>query len=83
MPERPFGPLPLLAGLLVAGAAVIALDAFLIEPESVELTRHDLLLPDLPEEWISATLVHLTDLHFGDPRSHRLLRRMVETVNDL
>jgi predicted MPP superfamily phosphohydrolase len=73
--------------LVAAGAAALvsalALRAFLIEPLHVEITRHDLPLPGLPVAWEGARLVHLTDLHAGDPHSERLLSWMVEQVNAL
>lgn len=75
--------LPYALGGLAALAVAAAVDAFLIEPVSVEVTHHDLALPDLPAAWDGARVVHLTDLHYGNPRSHRLLSKMVETVNAL
>lgn len=83
MKKRPFAPAPLLAGIAAAGAAALAVRAFLIEPTSVEVTEHSLPLPNLPPAWEGARMVHLTDLHYGDPRSERLFREMVETVNAL
>src|SRR5689334_6556518 len=75
--------LPAAAGVAAAAAAAVAVRAFLIEPLSVEITRHDLALPALPPAWRGARVVHLTDLHYGDPHSARLLSWMVRTVNDL
>lgn len=83
MPERCPGPLSLLAGLAVAGAIVAAVDAFIVEPSNVEVTYHDLSVPELPPGWAGERMIHLTDLHYGDPRSDLLLRWMVETVNAL
>lgn len=73
----------LLAGLAAAGAAALAVNAFVIEPAQVEVTREDLPIADLPEAWEGATVVHLTDLHYGDPRSEQLFGWLVETVNGL
>src|SRR5688572_30267445 len=83
MKDRSFDPLAFLAGLAVAGAAVLAYDAFVLEPTSVEVTHHHLPLPDLPAAWEGARVVHLTDLHYGDPRSKMLHEWMVRTVNGL
>jgi predicted MPP superfamily phosphohydrolase len=69
--------------MALAAAAALAVDAFLIEPARVEVTRHHLPLPDLPSAWEGACLVHLTDLHYGDPRSAALFEGMVRTVNAL
>jgi predicted MPP superfamily phosphohydrolase len=76
-------PLSILAGAAAGIAAALAVDAFLIEPAWVEVTHHALPLPDLPPSWKGARLVHLTDLHFGAPRTEALFRWMVRTVNDL
>jgi uncharacterized protein len=83
MTEQTLDPIPLLAGVALAGAAVLAIDAFLVEPARVEVTCHDLPLPGLPAAWNEARVVHLTDLHYGNPRSDRLFQWMVRTVNDL
>jgi uncharacterized protein len=64
-------------------AASLAVDAFLIEPALVEVTHHDLPIPDLPTAWEGSRVVHLSDLHYGDPRSEKLFRWMVRTVNEL
>jgi len=69
----------------VAAAAVVAaaIDTVFIEPSCVELTRYPLPIVDLPAEWQGAKMVHLTDLHYGDPRSKALFEWMVRTVNGL
>lgn len=74
---------PLVAGLAAAVVTALAVRAFVIEPASVEVTFHELPVPDLPREWHGARLIHLTDLHYGNPRSERLLAWMVKTVNAL
>lgn len=71
------------AGAAAGLAASLAVDAFLIEPALVEVTHHDLPLPELPNGWEGARVVQLTDLHYGDPRSEKLFRWMVRTVNEL
>lgn len=73
----------LLAAVAAAGIAAAAIDALFIEPASVELTRHALPIPNLPAAWQGAKLVHLTDLHYGDPRSKKLFQWMVRTINGL
>ena len=69
----------------VAAAAVVAaaIDTVFIEPSCVELTRYPLPIVDLPAAWQGAKMVHLTDLHYGDPRSKALFEWMVRTVNGL
>src|SRR5262249_45882323 len=70
-------------GAALAGAAALAIDAFCIEPAWVQVTRHDLPLPGLPEEWEGARVVHLTDLHYRAPRSEALLDWMGRQGNNL
>ncbi|HTE19843.1 MAG TPA: metallophosphoesterase [Armatimonadota bacterium] len=74
---------PLLAGVAAAAASAAAVRALVVEPTHVEVTSHPLALPDLPAEWEGARVVHLTDIHYGDPRSEQLFRWMVHTVNEL
>jgi predicted MPP superfamily phosphohydrolase len=76
-------PLPLLAGAALAGAVALAIDAFLVEPTRTEVVEQALPLPDLPAAWEGARVIHLSDLHYGDPRSRQLFRWMVRTVNEL
>lgn len=83
MPDDSFDPLPLAAGLLAAAAAALAVRAFVIEPTQIQITRQELPVPDLPPEWAGARMIHLSDIHWGDPRSRWLFRWMVETVNEL
>lgn len=72
----------ILGGVVAVGAA-LAVDALLIEPARVEVTEHELPITGLPAAWDGASVVHLSDLHYGNPRSRRLLSWMVRTVNDL
>lgn len=83
MSERRVDPRWLLAGAAASVAAGLAVRAFLVEPACVEITHHDLRVPGLPPAWREARLVHLSDLHFGNPRSLPLFRWLVRTVNDL
>src|SRR5437763_329016 len=83
MPDRPFRPVLLAAGLAAAAVAAVALDAFVIEPRWVQVTHHKLALPELPPAWADARIVHLTDLHYGNPRSQSLFEWMVRTVNGM
>jgi len=71
----------LFAAVATAAVAAAAIDAIFIEPACVEITRYPLPIPDLPASWHGAKLVHLTDLHYGDPRSKALFEWMVRTVN--
>ncbi|MFN3652090.1 MAG: metallophosphoesterase [Armatimonadota bacterium] len=75
--------LPLLAGAAAAVVSALALDAFWIEPQRVVVEELDLPVPGLPDAWTGARLVHLSDLHYGDPRSDQLLSWMVRRVNGL
>jgi len=81
MKVSPSDPRVILAGVTLAAVAALAIDSLILEPSSVEVSRYPLPLPNLPEAWEGAKLVHLTDLHYGDPRSERLFKWMVRTVN--
>src|SRR5262245_6258437 len=83
MPDSCLNRAALFAGAALGAAAVLAVDALLIEPARVQVTQHSLPLPDLPLAWEGARVVHLTDLHYGGPRSEALLAWMVRVVNDL
>jgi uncharacterized protein len=74
-------PLLIAAGLAALGAAALAVNAFLVEPVRIQVTEHEMPLPDLPAAWEGARVVHLTDLHYGDPRSDWLFEWAVRTVN--
>jgi uncharacterized protein len=74
---------PLVVGLAAASLAALAVRAFLVEPSRIEVTRHDLPVPDLPPPWEGARVVHITDLHYGNPRSEYLFRDTVDRVNAL
>lgn len=70
-----------LAALAAAGAAATAAYAFLIEPAWIEISEYPLLIPDLPECWEGKRIVHLTDIHYGNPGSEWLFEWMVRTTN--
>lgn len=57
--------LKLLGGGALAAAAGCALDAAVIEPRWIKLTRPTVAIPDLPAEWNGLRIAHLTDLHHG------------------
>jgi predicted MPP superfamily phosphohydrolase len=71
---------PLVVGAAAAGGA-LAVRATLIEPTRIAVTRHELPIPRLPVPWEGRRVVHLTDLHYGNPRSDWLFRRTVEIAN--
>jgi predicted MPP superfamily phosphohydrolase len=73
----------LATGLALVGGAALAVHSLLIEPSWVEVSYPTFRLPDLPPFWEGRRVVHLTDLHYGNPRSEPLFRWMVNTVNQL
>jgi predicted MPP superfamily phosphohydrolase len=79
--NRPPDPKAILLALAAAGVVAAAIDALLIEPAWVQVSRFDVPIADLPPDWDGATVAHLTDLHYGDPRSRQLFEWMVRTVN--
>jgi hypothetical protein len=78
----PGGPLPteLLPSFLAAGAAGLGAWSTLVEPAWVEFSEHALPLPDAPPDWIGRLIVHLTDLHYGDPRSNQLFDLVADRI---
>jgi len=68
------------AGLGLGGLG-LGWRAFVYEPTAFEVTRHDLPIPGLPAPWAGQRIVHLTDLHYGNPRSEFVFRRTVELAN--
>jgi predicted MPP superfamily phosphohydrolase len=65
------------AGAVAVGAAAVGLglDAFLIEPQHVELVRQPMPLEGLPDALVGRTLLQLSDLHVGHEVSSSFLRR--------
>lgn len=49
----------------------------------VRVTRLDIELVDLPDQWKGKTLVQLSDVHLGSIRGMRFFRRVVEKVDEL
>ncbi len=54
----------LLGGTALIGAAA-GVYATSIEPRWLQVTRHYVSMPNLPEEWDGVRIAHLTDFHFG------------------
>ncbi|MBI4758944.1 MAG: metallophosphoesterase [Chloroflexi bacterium] len=73
-------------GILLSGAAASVLApvyATRIEPRWLEVTRQDILLPDLPEALDGFTIVQLSDFHLGPHVSAEDVRRSVRITNAL
>ncbi len=68
--------LALSAGAL--GAAALS-DGFLIEPNAIEVTRHDVPVPGLPPELDGFTIACVTDVHLHDG-IHRPARATIERL---
>jgi len=71
--------------LFGAGAAVFAasgsVQAWLVEPGWIELTRPVLRLPNCPPGWQGARIAHLTDIHVGRWISLKDVAEMVALTN--
>jgi predicted MPP superfamily phosphohydrolase len=65
----------------VGGAAALGValpaEARFVEPYALEVTRHEVPLPDLPAALDGFRIVHLTDLHCGPVTPERVLRDAV------
>ena len=62
--------------IMAAGAA--AIDAFGVEPSNVQVTRHDLLVPQLPRALEGLVVAHVTDVHL--PRGMAAAQRTIELL---
>jgi predicted MPP superfamily phosphohydrolase len=71
--------------LAAAGAAAlgVTLDAYLIEPRWIEVTRRTLRIPGLPEALKGFRIVHVADFHLGNKISFDYLRGAVERAAGL
>lgn len=68
----------------VLGAGIAApIDARLIEPYAIEVTRHDVYLPTLPPTLDGITVAHLTDLHRGPITPDSVLEHAVRITQAL
>jgi hypothetical protein len=71
--------------LFGAGAGVFALsgsvDAWLVEPQWIEVTSPTLRLPGCPPGWQGARIAHLTDVHVGRWISLEQVAEMVALAN--
>jgi predicted MPP superfamily phosphohydrolase len=67
------------AAATVLGAG--ALDAFALEPRWLDVTRHDVDVPDLPSELEGFTVAHVTDVHLdGIGAVHRAIADALEAA---
>ena len=72
--------LGLTAGLGGIGA-LCGIDGFLVEPNLLEVTRHEIPVPDLPESLDGYTIAQITDTHFGSERgAHRKTLDSIESL---
>jgi len=70
--------------LLLALAAILvalAYYSFRIEPNWLEVTRIELVLPRLPTTHDGLVVAHLSDLHVGERVSPGLIRRAIDVCN--
>ncbi|MEO1857985.1 MAG: metallophosphoesterase [Rubritalea sp.] len=67
--------------LLAATPIAAAIDAFLIEPDLLSITRREITLPKLPAELDGFTIAQLSDLHYKPEKDHELMSKAVAAVN--
>jgi predicted MPP superfamily phosphohydrolase len=67
--------------LLVATPIAAAIDAFLIEPNLLSITRREITLPRLPPELDGFTIAQLSDFHYKPDKDHDLMVKAVNAVN--
>ncbi|XZE17999.1 metallophosphoesterase [Pirellulaceae bacterium SH449] len=68
---------------LLGGAAMSLLGwTYFVEPRWLEVTKSELLIPNLPDGWTGKRLVHITDLHSGKVTTS-YLQRAIRVINEL
>jgi len=72
--------LRLCGAALGAGVGAPLAEARCIEPYAIDVTRHEVFLPNLPPELDGVTVVQLTDLHRGRCTPDRTIRRAVRAT---
>ncbi len=60
-----------------------AVDAWGIEPEWIEVVEHELPINNLPDAFVGARMVQISDLHCSATVSQEYLRRCIQRVNRL
>jgi predicted MPP superfamily phosphohydrolase len=70
-----------LGGGLLAGSGLMGWTV-LLEPDWLQVTGHNLSIPNLPAAWHGRRLVHISDLHAGKVRTGFLLRA-IRVVNQI
>ena len=76
------GFLRLTAGGLIGGLTASVVDALVVEPWWIEVTRPVIRLANLPAGWEGVRIAHLTDLHAGRLVVIDHVRKAVELTND-
>ncbi|MES2461083.1 MAG: metallophosphoesterase [Armatimonadota bacterium] len=66
-----------LTGTVMGVGAATVVEARFIEPNAVEVTHHNVFLPDLPAELEGTTVAQLTDLHRGHNTPDATIRQAV------
>ncbi|MDX1991873.1 MAG: metallophosphoesterase [bacterium] len=70
----------LAASLGLGGGAAYTYGRF-IEPENIEVTEHDVLLPHLDAEFHGYRIAQISDIHFDSYMTRARLEKIVEKVN--
>ena len=65
------------------GAALLTAIYGLVNANRLRVTRVTVKLPNLPPAWQGRTAVLVTDLHLGNVRTERFLRRVVDQIRQL
>ena len=70
---------------LAIGAATVggAVDALAIEPHWFKVTRHNIVVPNLPSKWDGVTIAQISDIHVGPNSTLAHAREIVDMCNDL
>jgi predicted MPP superfamily phosphohydrolase len=69
-----------LTGTVLGVGAATVVEARYIEPNAVEVTHHNVFLPDLPAELDGTTVAQLTDLHRGHNTPDATIHQAIEAT---
>lgn len=67
--------------MLVVLAAILAGYIFWIEPNWIDVARHDLTVPSLPAEFEGYTIVQISDIHIDKREAGAYLRNAFKRIN--
>ncbi|MDM8537787.1 metallophosphoesterase [Desulfobacterales bacterium HSG17] len=68
---------------ILGGTGLVAFYPFLIERYLVRVNHYRIPVNNLPDSFVGYKIVHLTDIHYGPLVPLWMIKRVVETINNL